>query len=98
MWGEYLYNNTVLDVGMILSVILFVRYRNHFPLSDFKTKHIFGIPMTLRKFLKPWAPLAPPERGAEGARNMGCRRRPNFFFIFSFTAAEGGVKWAPAAP
>ena len=31
------------------SLCLFVRYRNHFPLSNFKTKHIFGILMTLRK-------------------------------------------------
>ena len=34
-----------------------------FPLSKFKTKHIFGILMTLRKFLKLWAPQAPPRRG-----------------------------------
>ena len=32
----YLYYNTVLDVGMILSVILFVRYRNHFPVVQFQ--------------------------------------------------------------
>ena len=34
--------------------------------------------MTLRKFLKLWAPQATPEMGAEGARNMGRRRRPTF--------------------
>ena len=49
-----------------------------FPLSNFKIKHIFGILMTLRKFLKPWAPQAPPEKGTEGARNMGRRRHPTF--------------------
>ena len=68
-----------------------------FPLSNFKTKLIFGILMTLRKFLKLWVPQAPPRKGAEGARNMGRRRRPEFFFL-SFTAAEGGGKWAPWAP
>ena len=31
----YLYTNTVLDG----SVILFVHYRNHFPVANFKTKH-----------------------------------------------------------
>ena len=31
-----LYYNTVLDVGMILSVCLFVRYRNHFPVVQFQ--------------------------------------------------------------
>ena len=43
-----------------------------FPLSNFITKHIFGIIMTLRKFLKLWAPQAPPKKGAEGD--------PIFFF------------------
>ena len=33
-----LYNNTVLDVGMILSVILSVRYRNHFPVVQFQNQ------------------------------------------------------------
>ena len=41
--------------------------------------------------------------GAEDARHMAHRRHPNFFFLFffllySFTAAEGGGKWAPGAP
>ena len=44
-----------------------------FPWSNFKTKHIFGILMTLLKFLKLWAPQAAPKRGAEGA--------PNFFYF-----------------
>ena len=44
-------------LSLCLSVILFVRYiETTFPLSNFKTKHIFGILTTLRKFLKPWAP------------------------------------------
>ena len=50
-----------------------------FPLSNFKTKHIFGILMILRKFLKLWAPQAHSKRGAVGAQ----------IFFFSFTAAEG---------
>ena len=52
-----------------------------FPLSNFKTKHIFGILMTLRTFLKLWAPQATPKTGARGARNMGRPRRANFFFF-----------------
>ena len=54
-----------------------------FPLSNFKTKHIFGILMERVKFLKPFGePQAPPRRGAGGA--------PNFCLYF-FIAAEGGV-------
>ena len=53
-----------------------------FPLSNFKTKHIFGILMTLRKSLKLW--------GAAGT--------PTFSFFLSFTAARGGVNLAPGAP
>ena len=44
-----------------------------FPLSNFKTKHIFGILMTLRKFVKLW--------GAAGA--------PNFFFLSFTNAEGG---------
>ena len=89
---SYQYYNTVLDVGLILSVcdsICSFAIETTFPLSNFKTKHIFGILMTLRKFLKPWAPQAPPKRDAQGVRNMGRRRRSNFFFYF--TAAEGAT-------
>ena len=38
-----------------------------FPLSNFKTKHIFGILMILWTFLKLWAPQAPELWGAVGA-------------------------------
>ena len=50
---------------MILSVYLsvclfdFIRIETTFPLSNFKTKHIFGILMIMQKFLK--------IRGAAGA-------------------------------
>ena len=53
-----------------------------FPLSNFKTKHIFGILMTLLKFLKQW--------GAVGALKFGHRRHPKFYFQF-FSAAEGAA-------
>ena len=93
-----LYTNTVLDGSVTLSVILSVcafAIETTFPLSNFKTKHIFGILMTLQTFLKLWAPQAPI---AAGARNMGHHRRPRFLFLFSFTVAEGGGKRAPKAP
>jgi len=63
---ENLFTNTVLDGCVTLCVCPFA-IETTFPLSNFKTKHIFGILMILRKFLKPWAPQAPRERGAEGA-------------------------------
>ena len=83
----YLYTNTVLDGSVILwfclSVCLSVclwfwsfAIETTFPLFNFKTKHIFGILMTLRKFLK-LCPL----KGAPQAHQI-C--------FFSFTAAEGG--------
>ena len=80
-------NNTVMDGSMILSVCPFA-IETTFPLSNFKTKHIFGILMTLWKFIKLWAPQAPETWGAVGA--------PIFFF--SSTTAESGGKWAPEAP
>jgi len=75
-----------------------------FQLSNFKTKHIFGILMEQVTFLKSFgAPEAPeifyiyylfwrPDRGAPGA--------PIFFLSFSFTAAKGGgfPTGAPEAP
>ena len=53
------------------SVILSVRYRNHFPVVQFQNQaHI-------------WNPYDPAEvfktMGAAGARNMGRHRRPNIF-------------------
>ena len=54
-----------------------------FPLSNFKTKHIFGILVERVTFLKSFgAPQAPPERGARGPRNLGRRRRPKFISSF----------------
>ena len=50
--GDYLYYNTLLDGSVILSVILSVcpfAIETTFPLSNFKTKHILVILMTLRK-------------------------------------------------
>ena len=58
-----------------------------FPLSNFKTKHIFGILMTLRKFLKLWAPQAPPKRGAEGT--------PFFFLLPLLEAMVNGRRRRP---
>ena len=69
-----LYTNTVLDGSVTLSVILSVcpfAIETTFPLSNFKTKHIFGILKTLRKFLKLWgvagAPIYFSVTAAEGA-------------------------------
>ena len=56
------------------SVILFVRYRNYFPVVQFQNKaHIRNPhdPVEVSKTM-----------GAAGARNMGRRGRPNFFFLF----------------
>ena len=59
-----------------------------FPLSNFKTKHIFGILMARVKFLKPFgAPLAPQFLfiffiAVEGGGKF-------FFSVFTFTAVEG---------
>ena len=41
-----------------------------------------------RRRIPKWAPQAPPKRGTVGTP----------FFFPSFTAAEGGGKWAPVAP
>ena len=73
-----LYNNTVLDSCVILSVCSFA-IETTFPLSNFKTKHIFRILMERVKLLKPFrAPQAPPERGGVGTQiflNIIYRRR-----------------------
>ena len=52
----HLYTNTVLGGFVRLSVRPL--YKPLFPLSNFKTKHIFGILITLRKFLKLWGAAA----------------------------------------
>ena len=72
--NKNLYTNTVLDVTSVcLSVILSVRYRNHFQLSNFKTKHIFGILMALVKFFK-FIFYHRPQWGAYDA--------PNYYYLF----------------
>ena len=63
----HLYTNTVLDRSVILSMILSVcpfAIETTFPLSNFKTKHIFGDLMERVMIVKP----------------LGRRRHPNFFF------------------
>ena len=72
-----LYTNTVLDG----SVILFIRYRNHFPVANFKTKHIFGILMVQRKFLKPFGAPQVPQFFSSMPPHLG---RPKFFFIVKY--------------
>ena len=83
----YLYTNTVLDVTSVCpSVILSVRYRNHFPVVRFQNRaHIWNPHGTGHVCKTIW--------GTEGA--------PIFFFLLlSFTAAEGsgcpnGRRWRP---
>ena len=72
---RYLYTNTVQGGCVTLCVCPFA-IETTFPLSNFKTKHIFGILMERVTFLN----------------HLGRRRRLNFFnyFFSSFTAAEGG--------
>ena len=74
-----LYYNMVLDVGMILSVcdsVCSFATETTFPLSNFKTKHIFRIHMTLRKFSK--------LTGAEGAQNLRRAWHRKFSFLFCY--------------
>ena len=69
-----LYYNTLLDGCVILSVCSFA-IETTFPLSNFKTKHILGILMALRKV----------------EDHLGRRRRPKFIFnFFSRNAAQSG--------
>ena len=57
----HLYNNTVLDVGMILSVILFVCYRNHFPVVGFQNQaHIWNPHGTGHVFKTIWGAAGVP--------------------------------------
>ena len=78
-----------------------------FPLSGFKTKHIFGILMERVTFLKPFgAPQAPQiyiffyqrRRRRQPPPRVGHPWLPKL--LYSFTAAKGGgfSKWSPTAP
>ena len=58
--SSYLYTFTVLDGSVILSVILFVRYRNHFPVVQFQNQ----------------AHIRNPHDPAEVFKTMGRPRRP----------------------
>ena len=55
-----LYTNTLLGGFVSLSVCSSA-IETTFPLSNFKTKHIFRISMALRKHLKPFGALQAPE-------------------------------------
>ena len=95
-----LYTNTVLDGCVTLCVCPF-NIETTFPLSNFETKHIFGILIARVKFLNPqivffyhhqrWRKLPP--------QFFFC---PNFLSYHSFTTAEGGGfqngRWRRAAP
>ena len=84
--------NTVLDGCVILSVILFVRYRNHFPVVQFQNQvHIRNPHGTGQVFKTIWdaegTPIVFHFIDAEGG--VSCRPRwgtPSapFFFSFSF--------------
>ena len=73
-----------------------------FPLSNFKTKHIFRILMTLRKFLRLWRAL----KGGPKAPKIIVCFFPQFFFLSFFyrrrrrpqMGAGGTLKAAPEAP
>ena len=56
--SPYLYTNTVLDVTSVCpSVILSVRYRNHFPVVQFQNQaHIWNPHGTGHVFKTIWAP------------------------------------------
>ena len=69
------YASLTIPYWVALSVCQFA-IETTFPLSNFKTKHIFGILMTLRKFLKLW--------GAAGA--------PNLYHITFTAAEGGGFQ------
>ena len=72
---KHLYTNTVLDGYVILCVCLFA-IETHFPLSNFQTKHIFGILMVLQKY----------------ENNLGRHRLPNFFFTAADSVPDGVLK------
>ena len=74
-----------------------------FPLSNFKTKHIFGILMAQVQSLKPFgAPPAPQFflsllKAAEAAAPSGAPVAPQVFFSYSCLRLRF-PKWAPMAP
>ena len=78
---KHLYTNTVLDGSVILCVCSFA-IETTFPLSNFQTKHTFGILMVLRKH----------------EDHLGHRSRPKIYLLFFFTAAEAVPDGAPEAP
>ena len=94
LWN--LYNNTVLDGSVILSVWLFA-IETTFPLSDFKTKHIFGILVERVKFLKQFgAPKAPQFFLLSPIFLLlffyfGAPPVPQIFFFFTF-GTKGGAE------
>ena len=73
------------------SVILSVRYRNHFPVIQFQNQaHIRNPRGTGHIFKTIWGAPGTPERGARDARKLGRRWHPNlFFFFFQGEPAEG---------
>ena len=80
--ANYLYTNTVLDGSVILSNCPFA-IETTFLWSNFKSKHIFGILMTPRKFLKPFGALQVPLKGALKAPEIwGTASTPMFFCYF----------------
>ena len=107
---QHLYTNTLLDGSVILSVCSFA-IETTFPLSNFKSKHTFGILMTPRKFLnlgrrhsKFVAPQVPqfffvsPPKAADTAASAGAPPVPQTFFIFYRRERRRFPKWAPTAP
>ena len=66
-----------MDGSGILSVCSFA-IETTFSLSNFKTKHIFGILMTLWKFLKLWGACSAPNSFNNLIRSM---RIPNMYLV-----------------
>ena len=74
-----------------------------FPLSNFKTKHIFGILMARVQSLKPFGALPAPQfflsplKAAEAAAPSGAPVAPQVFFSYRCLRLRF-PKWAPMAP
>ena len=78
-----LYANTGLDGSVTLSVCLFVRYRNLFPIVQFQNQ----------------AHIQNPHDPAEICKTMGRRRHPKFSFLSFYRRRRRLFpKWAPMAP